>query len=437
MTIEECIYKNSLKFPQKPALICGNQTVTYSVFWQMISSYASDLNKLSECRKMIYQVYRTAQNIDFAVRYFAAHLAKIINVPVDNDISKERFEEIENELSASASSMCGEHSVADIMFTTGTTGRPKGVMLTHENLSAAVENINAFVSNTADDTELIALPLGHSFGLGRLRCVLSKGGTAVLANGFANIKKLFETIENQHCTGFAFVPAAWNYIQRISGDKISKFAGQLKYIEIGSSYMSETSKRKLMSLLPQTRICMHYGLTEASRSTFLSFFDDEKHLNSIGRESQNTEIKIFEDGEIGVKGPHVFHGYLNGEKAEFRDGFFLTGDCGKKDSDGYIYLTGRKKEIINVGGKKVSPFEVESVLNTYPDIKESCCVGVHDEVYGEVVKAYLVVNKTVDYKELRKFLNGKIETYKFPASFETVTNLPKTESGKLQRLKLK
>lgn len=437
MTIVERIYQNSLKFPQKPALICGNQIITYSDYWQSIADYASDLKKLSDIHKMVYQVYRTSQNIDFAVRYFAAHLANIINVPVDNDISQNRFEEIENELSASVSSICDDNSIADIMFTTGTTGKPKGVLLSHLNISSATDNINAFIGNTPNDIELIALPLGHSFGLGRLRCVLSQGATAVLVNGFANVKKLFETIENQHCTGFAFVPAAWNYIQRISGDKIAKFAGQLKYIEIGSSYMSVDSKRKLMSLLPNTRICMHYGLTEASRSTFLSFAEDEKHIDSIGKPAQNTDIKIFDDGEIGVKGPHVFHQYLNGEFADFRHGYFLTGDCGKIDSDGYIYLTGRKKEIINVGGKKVSPIEIENILNTFPNIEESCCVGVQDDVYGEVVKAYLVVNHEIDLNELRKFLKSQLETYKIPSTFNFVDSLPKTQSGKLQRLELK
>ena len=133
----------------------------------------------------------------------------------------------------------------------------------------------------------------------------------------------------------------------------------------------------------------------------------------------------------------MFHKYLNNEPAVFRDGYFLTGDCGTIDSDGYLYLTGRKKEIINVGGKKVSPIEVENILNTFPAIVESCCVGVQNDVYGEIVKAYIVVNQELDNTALRKYLKSKLETYKIPSSFQIVDSLPKTKSGKLQRLELK
>lgn len=446
MTIVERIYRNSLQFPDKPAIVCNDTILSYSNLWHKILESANSI--LEKNPKGSRITYKASLSESFVAQYFGIHLAQCVNVPVDNDISSDRFLEICNEVKLNnlphISNFLKDHLVfpdedlnADIMFTTGTTGKPKGVLLSHKNLCCAVDNINAFIGNNVDDVELIALPLAHSFGLGRLRCVLSKGGTVVLFNGFANVKKLFESIENHHCTGFAFVPAAWNYIQRISGDKISKFASQLRYIEIGSSYMSVESKQKLMSLLPNTRICMHYGLTEASRSTFLSFFDDKEHLNSIGKPAQNTDIKVFEDGEIGVRGQHVFHKYLNDVPADFRDSYFLTGDCGKIDENGYIYLTGRKKEIINIGGKKVSPIEVESVLNTFPAIVESCCVGVQDDVYGEVVKAYIVVNKEFDNTLLRKFLKDKLETYKIPSSFQIVDSLPKTKSGKIQRLELK
>jgi len=328
---------------------------------------------------------------------------------------------------------------------------PKGVALTFANQMAAADNINAFVGNTADDVELLALPISHSFGLGRLRCVFAKGATLVLLGSFASMKKFFGEMERCHVTGFGMVPASWVFIQKMSGDKIGQYAGQLKYIEIGSAFMPLENKQKLMSLLPDTHICMHYGLTEASRSAFISFHDDTAHLMSAGKPSPHTEIAVFseqgerlgknEDGEICVKGGHVCSDYWGLPKAEFQkdffEGYFRTGDWGHMDDDGYIHLISRKKEIINVGGKKVSPIEVEEVLNEMEGIDESACVGVHDDVLGEVVKAFCVCSKVVDFEEVKKMMMKKLEVYKIPAYFETIESLPKTQNGKIQRLLLK
>ena len=124
-------------------------------------------------------------------------------------------------------------------------------------------------------------------------------------------------------------------------------------------------------------------------------------------------------------------------KNDFYGDYFRTGDWGHIDDDGYIYLVSRKKEIINVGGKKVSPIEVEEHLNEIDGIEESACVGVHDDVLGEVVKAFCVCSKNLDFEEVKKILFKKIETYKIPALFEVIKELPKTQNGKLQRLLLK
>ena len=172
---------------------------------------------------------------------------------------------------------------------------------------------------------------------------------------------------------------------------------------------------------------------------------------SAGKASPNTDIAVFseqgeslsnnEDGEICVKGAHVCSDYWGMPKEKFKKDFFgdyfRTGDWGHIDEDGYIYLVSRKKEIINVGGKKVSPIEVEEHLNEIDGIEESACVGVHDDVLGEVVKAFCVCSKEVDFEEVKKILFKKIETYKSPAFFEVIKDLPKTQNGQLQRLLLK
>lgn len=475
MTIEQLIYNHAQATPQKTALISGSIEVSYEQLWKEIELAAAWFSENAERGDRI--VVSASKNIEFVYIYFGAHIAGMICVPIDPETNETRlkriidvakpklivgelrnhggyevvpFNDVKSDRALGFDSPI-ESNVADLLFTTGTTGLPKGVALTFANQMAAADNINTFIGNSTDDVEMLALPISHSFGLGRLRCVFAKGATLVLLGSFASMKKFYGEMERCHVTGFGMVPASWAYILKMSGEKIRQFADQLKYIEIGSAFMPLENKQKLMSLLPKTRICMHYGLTEASRSAFISFHDDTEHLMSVGKASPNTYIAVFseqgeslsnnEDGEICVKGAHVCSDYWGMPKEEFKKDFFgdyfRTGDWGHIDDDGYIYLVSRKKEIINVGGKKVSPVEVEEHLNEIDGIDESACVGVHDDVLGEVVKAFCVCSKTVDFEEVKKILFKKIETYKIPAIFETIVSLPKTQNGKLQRLLLK
>lgn len=475
MTIEQLIFNHAQATPQKTALISGATEVSYELLWNEIKLAAAWFSENAERGDRI--VVSASKNIEFVFAYFGAHLAGMICVPIDPETNETRLKRIidvaKPKLIVGELRNHGDHiiipftdvksnwelefdspiesNVADLLFTTGTTGVPKGVALSYANQMAAADNINTFIGNTSDDVELLALPISHSFGLGRLRCVFAKGATLVLLGSFASMKKFYGEMERCHVTGFGMVPASWAYITKMSGEKIGQFADQLKYIEIGSAFMSLDNKQKLMSLLPSTHICMHYGLTEASRSAFISFHDDQKHLMSAGKASPNTGIAVFndqgepvknhQDGEICVKGGHVCSDYWGISKEDFKKDFFgdyfRTGDWGHIDEDGYIYLVSRKKEIINVGGKKVSPIEVEEHLNEIDGIEESACVGVHDDVLGEVVKAFCVCSKEIDFELVKKILFKKIETYKIPAFFEVIKELPKTQNGKLQRLLLK
>ena len=271
---------------------------------------------------------------------------------------------------------------------------------------------------------------------------------------FASMKKFFGQMEQYHCTGFGMVPAGWGYIKKMSGRKIGQFTDQLRYIEIGSSFMSIEDKELLCELLPNTRICMHYGLTEASRSAFMEFHSEHDKLNTAGKASPNVEVKIFDaegheqpvgaEGEVCVKGEHVTCSYWNETPERFAkdffNGYFRTGDAGCLDEEGYIHLKSRIKEMINVGGKKVSPMEVEDILNTIPGIEDSACVAMPDPegVMGELVKAFIVCkDESLTDAAILEALKPKLEVYKLPAVIARIDAIPKTASGKVQRLKLK
>ncbi len=478
-TIEEQIFDQVQNTPDKVALISGNTEITYSQLWDYCLCAAEKLKQDYHLKKGDRVILSAAGNIEFVYVYFGVHIAGGICVPIDPDTNQTRFEYIEKSTTpvcvmgllhnvkketipftdvvngtSKATYIVPEQSqVADILFTTGTTGAPKGVALSYNNLSAAARNINAFIGNTSSDVELLALPVSHSFGLGRLRCSLSKGATVVMLGTFANVKKFFKEMARCQVTMFAMVPASWGFIKKMSGKYIGKFADQLKFIEIGSSFMPVEDKELLMSLLPNTRICMHYGSTEASRSAFMEFHTYKDNLLSIGKASPNVEIKIFtsqgtpaalgEEGEVCVKGEHVTCSYWNETPerfaSDFYDGYFRTGDCGTMDAEGNIYLKSRIKEMINVGGKKVSPMEVEDILNTISGIKESACIGIPDPgiVLGEVVKAFIVADDNLSDEEIMQQLRPQLEVYKLPVEIERINAIPKTGSGKIQRLSLK
>lgn len=479
-SIEHKIWHWASLLPDKPAVKSGKKSATYLQLCQRVLGARDYFVNQLMLNAGDTIVLAAGKQIEFVYAYFGAHLAGLKVVPVDPATNPDRmsfiikqtgssllvgFDGIENNIRTiglkefeelasefSAPSFPEGNQIADILFTTGTTGKPKGVTLTYDNEAAAARNINEFIGNTGNDIELLALPVSHSFGLGRVRCCLYQGATLILLGSFANVKKLYRTIEEENVTGFTMVPASWRYLKKLTGNKLGDFRNQLRYIEMGSAFFSKEEKDELAGILPDTRVCMHYGLTEASRSTFMEFHQDASHMDSVGKASPHTEIKILDEngveceagneGEICIKGEHVTHGYLDLPVGDsFFGDYFRTGDWGYETEDGYVYLISRKKELINVGGKKVSPIEVEEQLLKIPGVEDCACIGVPDdnEVLGEVVKAFIVKEKgsEITFADIDEQLTGKLESYKIPVCYEWIDAIPKTQNGKIQRGLLK
>ena len=472
------IFGHAVSTPDKTALVVGAERVSYSRLLSLTCGAAAYLRTLG-LKTGDYILLSAQKEVEFVYLYLAAHLLGVINVVVDAASPRSRLEYIMgiikpqvvfgndigidtcrcvsfNDIALKEVTSVEVPSilptdVADVMFTTGTTGAPKGVCLSHDNISGSASNTNAFIGNGADDVEALALPLSHSFGLGRMRCVLSVGATLVLIGNFANLKSFFTVLENEKVTGFGMVPAVWQYIKRISGSRIGKFANQLRYIEIGSAPLPVEDKRLLMELFPKTRLCMHYGLTEASRALFTEFHN-ATDLDSVGvPSSAQVEVCVLDeegravadgtDGEICVRGNMVSCSYFLQEdnKNAYWGEWFRTGDWGHRDSNGYFYLTGRKKELINVGGEKVSPVIIEKAILSLC-INDCACVAVPDPkgVLGEVPKAYLVKGSSaLEIEDIKARLAALLLPHEIPVEWEWVEQIPRTSSGKVQRLKLK
>ena len=471
----QAIVGNALESPEKSAIIATDDFhVSYSDLIVYIGKAAAFLTAQGITRGDRIMI-SAKKEVEFIYFYFASHLLGAVNVVVDAGNSRDHIEyissvvkptvaigvevnncksfkygdiDLPNEGIEKGCGECSENDAADIMFTSGTTGKPKGVMLSHFNIFSSAQNINGFIGNGPDEIEFLGLPVCHSFGLGRMRCNLIKGSTIVLHNGFANLKSVFDVFSKYGVTGFGMVPAIWAYIKKFSGERIGRFSEQIRYIEIGSAAMPLEDKKQLLRLFPDTRICMHYGLTEASRAVFMEFHENEKNLSTAGKPvSEKVDIRIIDEsgrevaygmpGEVCVRGNMVTNSYYLSEDNvnAFIDGYFKTGDWGYLDEDGRLYLVARKKELINVGGKKVSPIEIEEALSRI-GVGEAMCVAEKDPdgILGEVPKVMLVKGTfTMTIDEIREKLRVELETYKLPVFYEIVDSIPKTESGKKKR----
>jgi long-chain acyl-CoA synthetase len=466
--------------PLRLALGCGADAVTYAQLAQGVLRVADILREegVSPGDRVMLEAVRRPE---FVCAYFACHFVHAIAVPYASDMGLARFENFVEFLRPRAV-LCSRQNTmiakecriidfpalndsstrslihtfdepditdpADIMLTSGTTGNPKGVILSHGNILAAARNINQFIGNTAEDREALALPLSHSFGIGRMRCQILAGGSLIFTKSFQFPKEMFETMRRWKVTGFSFVPAGWTVLTRLTGEKLMEFADTLKYIEIGSAPMPKPEKERLMRLFPHTRICMHYGLTEASRSAFMEFHDFKDRLDSIGKPTPNVEIRIVDEGgcelepgrvgRIEIRGDHVMKGYWNAEVSQrLRGGWLRSGDLGCRDQDGYIYVSGREDDAINVGGRKVYPMEIEQVLLRHEQIRDVVCVGTPNPITGEAVLAFLVAksncSKLPNAEALAVFLRAKIEEHKIPIAFEWIPSVPRNSSGKIDR----
>jgi len=345
-----------------------------------------------------------------------------------------------------------ELSLATIFYTTGTTGPKKGVMLTHLNLNEATKNINSFMKISSCAIESLPMRLSHSFGFARLRCVFDVGGSIILENGFLRPEKVLNNIKIHFANAISSVPMGFIILLDYYKEPFLDICKQINYIEIGSSQMDIKYKRLLINYCSNAKIFMHYGLTEASRASFIEFHSSKHKLDTVGKPSPNTQIFISDDngkmvsknkvGEIVISGKMVFKGYLNNPNLTGRtlkNDFMYTRDIGFIDDDGYLNLLGRKDDIINVGGLKVSPLEVENILVMFTSVKEAVVVGVdsQESLYSQKIKAYIVSDDDhLSINKIKKFCLDNLEPYKVPSEFELIDSIPKTASGKIMRNKL-
>jgi len=473
------VQRHAARQPEKAAVVTSSTTLSYAELWSRTASSAAWLSARGVREGSRVLLASEPADPSFVAGYLAIHSLGAAAAPLDARAPAAVRKAIEERLRpalvvagetlaemrgasaalpdrpADLSRAPDEQDVADILFTTGSSGRPKGVVLTHRNIGAATANIIAFIGNGPDDRELVTLPLSHSFGLGRLRANLTTGGTAILPPGLTFPTVALDLLSTHRATGLACVPTGAELLLKWGKERLADAGTTLRYLEIGSAPMRLATKRALMELLPDTRICMHYGLTEASRSAFMEFHADAAHLESIGRPSPNVALRICSDGgevlppnrvgRLQVRAETVMREYWQdpeGTRRAITDGGWLdTGDLGHVDDTGYFYLDARQEDVINVGGKKVYPATVEAPAAEFPGVIECACVAIADPrgLTGDVPVLYIVegASGAVDREALLSHIASRVERHAVPAEVRVVESLPRTSSGKLLRAALR
>jgi long-chain acyl-CoA synthetase len=341
-----------------------------------------------------------------------------------------------------------EHELAALIYTSGTTGRPKAVMLSHGNLAANVDSILDYLHLSFADSIVCVLPFYYSYGNSVLHTHLACGARIVVGPSLVYPHLVLDAIAREAASGFAGVPSTFALLAaRVPFDRYD--LGSLRYVTQAGGAMAPALTKRVQALMPQAKLFVMYGQTEASaRLTYLPPDRLADKLGSVGIPIAGVQIDIRDDdggalprgvnGEVWARGANVMLGYWNDPESTTRvlvDGYLRTGDVGRLDDEGFLFLEGRRSDIIKVGAHRVFAGDVESVIEEIPGVDQVVAVGMDDELLGQVVKVYIVLSTGALLQEsaVKGHCRARLASYKIPKVVEFLEALPRTSSGKIQR----
>jgi acyl-CoA synthetase (AMP-forming)/AMP-acid ligase II len=347
-------------------------------------------------------------------------------------------------------SLCSQDA-ACILYTSGTTGRPKGVVLSHANLVANTASIVEYLRLTHEDSIVTILPFYYSYGSSVLHTHLLAGGCLILEKNFLYPHSVVETLSASRATGFAGVPST--YALLLSRVKLADHdLSAVRYLTQAGGAMTPALTQRLRAALPRAELFVMYGQTEATaRLTYLPPKMLDVKLGSVGIGVPGVTLEIRGDdgrvlpsgvtGEIWARGPNIMLGYWRNPAASaevLHDGWLKTGDMGRLDDDGYLFIVGRRSDMLKVGAHRIHPQDIEECIAELPAVQEAAVVGVDDELLGQTIKAFVVPNAgaAVTPMQVQAHCRARLANYKVPKSVEIVTILPRTASGKIRRAEL-
>lgn len=496
--------KGAERFSDKTALFFSDKKISYKELYQAANGLSQGLKNLGIKKKDKVALF-LHNTPEFIISYFAIINIGAICVPVNNMLKEEElgfilkdsgakliissmayldiinsakmraselkyaviidglapnafnfYEMIERSIVKEKDTLIDPDETASILYTSGTTGNPKGALLTHKNFISNVKSCVSSIDVSEKDNFICVLPMFHSFAF--TVCILmplSVGASITIIEHIRPFRRVIRNIIKKKITVFIGIPSIFNVlahmeIPHVFTSRILKLIDPLRLCISGAAALP-TEVLKAFEDKFRVPLLEGYGLTEASPVVSFNPIRGIRKPGSVGLPIEGVEVKIVDDkdkqlacneiGELLVKGDNIMKGYLNNDsetKEVIKDNWLYTGDIAKFDEDGYIYIVDRKKDMINVRGLNVYPAEIEKILIRHPKIKEAAVIGIVDKFKGEVPKAFIVLkeNETLSGPEVIKYLRKNLAAFKIPKFIEFKQVLPRTTTGKVLKRQL-
>ena len=455
--LEDYLALHAQETPEKIAVVCNQEECSYKTLSERVCRRAEELTPSKPPRGEAFCSpprgswrgvipFRSTQSIDFLVEYMAIHKAGAAAAPLEHDIPEERFNEIARQLAVTPV----PEGTADVLYTTGTTGRSKGVIMSHLTILSDAENLIDGQGFMSDIVFIINGPLNHIGSLSKIWPVIMQGGTLYITSGMKNLEEFFMPFDYAKGTKFAtfLVPASIRILLQLSSERLESYASKIDFLETGAAPMMQSDMEELCRLLPNTRLYNTYASTETGIITTYNYNGGKCQAGCLGRPMKHARLFITPEGFIACQGPTLMTGYIGDPELTatvLRDNpstidqqlvpTLFTADRGIIDEEGMLHLLGREDDVINVGGFKVAPTEVEDVAMSLSEVADCVCIAAEHPIAGRTLKLLVVMTEgsVFDKRIIARYLKSRLESYKVPLLYEQVEKVNRTYNGKLDR----
>lgn len=420
--------------PYKPAIISGNHTLSYEALWDCIVQRGEQLIAEGVRAHQPY-VFLASQDADFIITYCALHYLGAVAVPLEATTPETRQLQIKQEL-RSADILAEVH---DILFTTGTTGLAKGVMLTDKAWNANAENLIEAQGFSSELLFIIVGPLNHLGSLSKIYPTLYMGGTLCILPRLSNMDLFFDALDLPFTKMASFlVPASIRMLLSLDAERLASYQNKIDFIETGAAPMAVIDMEWLCRTLPHSRLFNTYASTETGIVCTYNFQREGCVAGCLGRPMKHSRLSFSPAGNILCSGDTVMSGYVGAPELTaqvLKNGIVHTQDLGNLDEEGRLHLEARLGDIINVGGYKVAPTDVENVALQLPYVRDCICIAGSHPILGTVLKLLVILTegKQLNKHRMALYLKKHLEIYMVPSQYEAVTYIERTYNGKLNR----